>query len=122
MTAQFRDHLWPLWRHAAHYFIFFVLLILVLIFHISTHPPSLNVQWGHLQEQVMFCFLRSVAVGILSAKLLHCWTCFYMCVRQSQQQEKMCKLRHGKKRKPVFSIRPSSGSCSGVKTPHISRK
>lgn len=49
--------------------IYFVLFI-CLIFYISSHPPSLNVDCGHLQEQVMFCFLRSVTVGILSVKLL----------------------------------------------------
>lgn len=114
MTAQFKGHLWQLWRHA-------VLLVYLLSF---THMCFSHIHPSVQCVRVLWSFTSTGRVLFPQVCLSWHFDCepvplldtLYMSAGQNQQQEKMRKWRLQEKRKPFFSIKPSSGSCSGIKT------
>ena len=112
MTAQFKDRLWPLWCHA-------VLSVYLLSFtHMSHIHPSVH------RVRVLWSFTSTGRVLFPQVCLSWHFDCepvplldtLYIRVGQNQQQEEMRKGRLREKRKHLSYIKPSSGSCSGVKT------
>lgn len=80
------------------------------------HPPTLcEVSYAVINKN-RSC---SVSLGLSQLafwvwKLLHCWTSL-TCVFAKINNRRTCVKGDVGKRKAIFSIRPSSGSCSGVK-------
>lgn len=115
MTARFQDHLWPLGRHAA-----------LLVYLLKCFSHVLNCSYSHPSvqfERLLRSFTRTGHA--LFPQVCHSWhfecgtapllDMLYMCVRQNQQEEKMCKGRHFERGSPYSPSSPRLGAVSECK-------
>ena len=102
--AHFQDHFSHRCGATLAVILFTLRYSQALIFLIvPPNVPSLNVlAWSFPIMGVVFCFLRSVAVGVLRVKLLHCSD---VCAFAKSNNRRRCvKKKTMGKRKPVFSV------------------